>query len=224
MDPTGLYDERFHCWAPHKTYDLKGYVTQRRRRTELWPKYFIIDFGHSKRYLPDEIPPSEFPQYATDNSAPEFERSNVPCDPFPIDVYRFGNLLRMEFLDVSVRLLSLSHWTIEVVCLTNRFKGNPDGAVTSARPGFQFLGPLVTAMMRTNPIARPTMQQALQQFDEIISKIGSRKLRSVVPPPPRNAEDIVLGPPFSKSKARASFWGRRLKYALKGLPPVRPKS
>ncbi|KAJ6543681.1 hypothetical protein B0H10DRAFT_2134463 [Mycena sp. CBHHK59/15] len=52
------------------------------------PKYYLIDFGISRRYKPEQLPP------------PEFRNSYTPCDPFPTDIYYIGNLIRENFLDV----------------------------------------------------------------------------------------------------------------------------
>lgn len=100
MDPSGLYAERFHCWAPDRKYDLTGDIFPIHRRTEAWPRYHIIDFGHSSKYPLETLPVSEYPREAFDNSAPEFNDFTV-SDPFPIDVHRLGNLIRMEYLTVS---------------------------------------------------------------------------------------------------------------------------
>lgn len=82
--------------------------------------------------------------------------------------------------------------------------------------------PLVEAMTRNDPKARPTMQEALTQFDETVSKLTKWKLRSSVVPPPRNKRDIVAGPYASKSPI--PFFIRRLKYMFKKLPPMPPKT
>lgn len=71
-------------------------------RTERPPKYYLIDFGISRRYDPAEGSPLEDPINGGDKTAPEFQgrKAIIPCDPFPTDVYYIGNLIRTQFLQV----------------------------------------------------------------------------------------------------------------------------
>lgn len=36
-----------------------------------------------------------------DKTAPEYQHSNVPCEPLPLDVYLLGNMVRKRFLEVN---------------------------------------------------------------------------------------------------------------------------
>lgn len=101
MDGRDMYSEQFRAFDYDKKLDYTGPVTPKRTRTACWPKYYIIDFGLSKRYREQDMPPAEIPQRGTDVSVPEFNNPGVPCNPFPIDVYTFGNLIRMDFIEVQ---------------------------------------------------------------------------------------------------------------------------
>lgn len=201
MDVTGMYSERFHFGMPNRTYDLSKPISlfQERHRTVHWPKYCIIDFEHSKRYPLDDMPPLELPVFASDNTAPELYLEDVPSNPFPIDVYRFGNLLRMDFIE----------------------GGNPIPVESPKRKGFEFLLPLIKVMMRDKPEDRVTMQEALEKFDEIVGTLRSSILRSRVSPRTRTPYERMFGP--SSIRLTGSYWRRRLSYSLNGVSPMRPQ-
>ncbi|KAJ7690338.1 hypothetical protein B0H17DRAFT_1134368 [Mycena rosella] len=61
------------------------------------PRYYIIDFGLSRRYDPAlNGPPREEVILGGDKSPPE--RRNNWCNPSPTDIYYLGNVLKEEFL------------------------------------------------------------------------------------------------------------------------------
>ncbi|TFK22810.1 hypothetical protein FA15DRAFT_757735 [Coprinopsis marcescibilis] len=60
--------------------------------------HFIIDFGFSKQFTIDEMPPSELPLHTTDSMLPELENMGKPGNPFPSDVYYVGNMWKMDFI------------------------------------------------------------------------------------------------------------------------------
>jgi len=63
-------------------------------RSRCPPKYYLTDFGLSRRYDPKDGPPLEYPILGGDKTVPEFQKSIKPCDPFPTDIYYAGNLIR----------------------------------------------------------------------------------------------------------------------------------
>jgi hypothetical protein len=73
-------------------------------RTQRPPKYYIIDFGISRRYDPANGPPLEDPINGGDKTVPEHqgERGVIPCNPFFTDIYYAGNVIRTEFLEVGL--------------------------------------------------------------------------------------------------------------------------
>ncbi|TFK22799.1 hypothetical protein FA15DRAFT_643594 [Coprinopsis marcescibilis] len=155
MDSAPLRIERFNFHFPDRTFDYTGYVEAKSTRTEHPTKYFIIDFGFSSQFEPEEMPPALPPLPASDNSAPEFKSLSTPCDPFPLDVYYVGNMIRMDFID-----------------------GHEDHPTSKGRLGFEFLRPLIEAMTKEDPSKRITMGEALVLFDELVSQLGDWKLRS----------------------------------------------
>lgn len=103
MDSAPLYDEPLHPSSTNMKRDFSGPARKPKSRTLRPVKYFHIDFGHARMYSPTEGPPREFcgtTGYGGDGTVPEFKTGEY-CDPFPVDVYRAGNLIR-ELLSVSL--------------------------------------------------------------------------------------------------------------------------
>jgi hypothetical protein len=96
MFPEGWHFVNYDSKRDEVTVDAKYY--NRRQRP---PKYFLIDFGISRRYDPKDGPPLEHPIMGGDKSVPEFQKSVEPCDPFATDIYYVGNLIRMYILRVA---------------------------------------------------------------------------------------------------------------------------
>lgn len=105
MDAIPLFDEARHPVKPSMKLDFSGPVKKPRSRTLRPVRYYYIDFGHARRYDPKDGPPREFvgigDGYGGDGTVPEFQTTNEFCDPFPVDVYRVGNLIREFFTEVS---------------------------------------------------------------------------------------------------------------------------
>ncbi len=104
MDPTKLYPKGFIPERPYMKADDSGFVSPSCTRTTCWPRYFLIDFGHSRRYDPADGIPHEWVLRGGDKTAPEHRNPDaLQCNPFPTDIYYLGNLLREYFLDASAR-------------------------------------------------------------------------------------------------------------------------
>lgn len=101
MDPVPLYPRLFHPLVNSRTMDYKG-DAKHYSRTWKPTKYFLIDFGLSRKYNPDDGPPLEFPILGGDKTVPEFQHSDEAVNPFPTDIYYLGNLIREDFLQVTV--------------------------------------------------------------------------------------------------------------------------
>lgn len=79
--------------------DLSGrakYLT----RTQRPPRYYIIDFGLSKRYDASETCPQELPAFGGDKTVPEFKDMTRLHNPYWTDVYYAGSLVRQYFIEV----------------------------------------------------------------------------------------------------------------------------
>lgn len=106
MDPTPILSEVPHPRDHSRSYDFKR-KTKQHTRTERPTRYYIIDFGLSRKFSVGEklVAPVS---YGGDKSVPEYkDPSRAESDPFAIDVYCLGNLIREWFLDVRLPLSSL---------------------------------------------------------------------------------------------------------------------
>jgi hypothetical protein len=97
-----LYDSPPHPFDLRKKRDFSGDAKVCSTRTRTPVKYYLVDFGLSRHYNPEDGPPLELPGWGGDKSVPEFLAVDTPCDPFPVDVYCFGNVVRQFFLEVSI--------------------------------------------------------------------------------------------------------------------------
>jgi hypothetical protein len=98
FDPTHLYPDSYH---PIETDRSRNFVGQAKHftRTQKPCRYYLVDFGLSRRYSPDEEPRESIIR-GGDKTAPEFKNPKGPIDPFPTDVYYLGNMIREDFLEV----------------------------------------------------------------------------------------------------------------------------
>jgi hypothetical protein len=118
MDATPLYPIPYHPREHRRRRDWKGRVSNL-TRTQRPVRYYIIDFGLSVRYDPFQGPPRDFPVVGGDKSVPEFRRNpDEPCDPFPVDVYYLGNMMRESF--IRVRLTPSRAFVLLLLTSSNR--------------------------------------------------------------------------------------------------------
>jgi hypothetical protein len=99
LDPSRMYPNSFHPSDINRNRNFRG---KAKRYTRTWrpPLYLLIDVGLARQYDPANGPPLEMPLRGGDKSAPEHQDRQIPCDPFPTDVYYLGNLVREKFLEV----------------------------------------------------------------------------------------------------------------------------
>ncbi|KAJ8474870.1 hypothetical protein ONZ45_g15805 [Pleurotus djamor] len=152
MDARTLYIDRYHPFSPFYKLDMSG-PPQRRTRTTMPVRYYLSDFGLSRKYRPEDRPPLEDIIIGGDKTVPEFETMDA-CDPFPTDVYTIGNLIRQNFTEGSKH--------------------------TSRKLGFEFMKPLVADMTNPDPSKRPTMDEVVERFEKMRKSLSSWKLRSRV--------------------------------------------
>ena len=100
MDPRPLYPNMFHP----RNVDMDRKVKRKAKhstRTMHPAKYYLIDFGLSRKYDADDASPLEEPIFGGDRSVPEFRDETIEAfNPFQTDVYYIGNLIREQFLHV----------------------------------------------------------------------------------------------------------------------------
>ncbi|KAJ7449118.1 kinase-like domain-containing protein [Mycena galericulata] len=149
QDPTKLYPRGFHpvnyCLNP--TNDGLAYSIT---RTECWPRYYIIDFGLSRRYDPSKGPPLERVTPGGEGNPPEY--ANGECNPFPADIYALGNILKRHFI-------------------------RSDPSYGENHTPLQFLKSLVDDMTHKNPAMRPTIGEVIQRFTKDCERLSQWHLR-----------------------------------------------
>ncbi|KAF5320430.1 hypothetical protein D9611_010811 [Ephemerocybe angulata] len=150
MMDSSLYTIPFHPFDESERLDYKGSARAKYTRTQHRPRYYIIDYGLSVRYEENEMPPSEvMGAYGSDRSVPEHAFPNEPHNPFPIDVYCLGNMIRRVIL-----------------------RDKPE------QLGFGWIVTLIMDMTSPNPARRPTMDEVVLRYEECISGLKPALLRS----------------------------------------------
>lgn len=101
MDAGPMFPVPFHPCNRSRRRDWKGKVRPY-TRTERPVKYYIIDYGLSHKFEPDDPTPLIIPIIPGDKSVPEYQdlKEFEPSDPFATDVYTAGNLVNVWFIQV----------------------------------------------------------------------------------------------------------------------------
>jgi hypothetical protein len=136
FDASQLYPNGYHPQSINRTCDRTG-PARHYTRTQRPPKYYLIDFGISRKYDSSSGPPLEAPILGGDKTVPEFQKSTEPCDPFPTDVYYVGNLIRTDFLEVRVQHLQPAHDPQVTSCRAMASTGEVNLASNFYRSWFQ---------------------------------------------------------------------------------------
>ncbi|TFY58435.1 hypothetical protein EVG20_g8153 [Dentipellis fragilis] len=147
MDPTKMYPKSFHPAETDMNKDLRGRAPHT-TRTDSAPKYYLIDFGLSDRFDPQNgpWPRLSVKTHGADRSAPELNHSPLQFyDPFPTDVYYIGNLIRSDFLK---RYRTLG-----------------------------FMDSLIATMTVDDPQGRPTIHEAFAEFRALLGSLSRTQLR-----------------------------------------------
>jgi hypothetical protein len=97
LDPSEMYPNGFHPTQINRRPNFNGRA-KRHTRTRRPPRYYLIDFGLSRRYASRDA--FDEPLRGGDRTAPEHQRGG-PCNPFQTDIYYLGNLIREEFIRVT---------------------------------------------------------------------------------------------------------------------------
>ncbi|KAJ7502438.1 hypothetical protein B0H11DRAFT_1907015 [Mycena galericulata] len=157
MDATPLYPKPYHPIRRERSRNFKHGVSTL-TRTQRPVKYHLIDFGLSRKDSTGVHAGASI-IVGGDKTVPEFRiipgrEILLECDPLPTDVYYMGNLIRFEFLEGS--------WFAE------------------KKIGFEFMRSLVADMVQGDPTLRPSMDEVVERFEEIVRGLSGRKLRSRV--------------------------------------------
>lgn len=100
MDPSNLFEIPCHPVNDIMTRDYSRFAQTPHSRTLRPVRYYLIDFGHSRRYNSKSArEPIGANGYGGDLTVPEF-KTQKDCDPFAVDVYRAANFIRENFIVV----------------------------------------------------------------------------------------------------------------------------
>ncbi|KAL0572776.1 hypothetical protein V5O48_009189 [Marasmius crinis-equi] len=155
MDSRRLYDLPVHPIKQIMARDWSRKV-QVYTRTERPVTYYYIDFGLAQQYPPEASATRE-PGYGGDTTVPEFQ-TNQSCDPFAVDVYRLGNLMRECFLS-----------------------GSLSDVLFPKRKGLEFMDELITDMTQPEPSKRPKIDEVISRYEALRKGLGWRQIRAPVP-------------------------------------------
>lgn len=111
VDSRHMWPEPYHVMSPTMNRKYTDNVKKPFTRTARPPKYYIIDFGISRRYSPDDPNPQETIVEGGDRTVPEFKNGHTPHDPFAVDIYYVGNVIREFILEVSSKSFT-DNWCI----------------------------------------------------------------------------------------------------------------
>lgn len=110
-----MYPRGFH---PVKDIFLDDLTTPAPRisRLEAGVKYYFVDYGISSYFPAGSRRELVLGIAGRDQDVPELS-NDVPYDPFKVDIFTVGNVLRGEIQavgSISPRLISLSHFCVEL--------------------------------------------------------------------------------------------------------------
>ncbi|KAH9056533.1 kinase-like domain-containing protein [Lactarius vividus] len=94
FDPSDMYPKGYHISQINRSRDLKGRA-ERYTRTDRPPRYYLINFGLSRKYLSRDV--VDEPLRGGDETTPEHLLGGR-CNPFRTDIYNLGNVVREQFL------------------------------------------------------------------------------------------------------------------------------
>jgi len=104
MDAKDIYPEGYHPQRDFLTLDASRDALVRHRYQVPFPKYYLIDFGISKRFMEGQGHTAEGTD-GQDKTVPEL--TSFKYDPFPVDIYIMGNVYKNELLSKYRGLLFL---------------------------------------------------------------------------------------------------------------------
>lgn len=114
MDGDKMYPEGFHPVRVNYTPDRSDFA-EHTSRSAVGVKYYFVDFGISV-HIPEGLRPGLVQGLlGRDQEPPELSArvpgnplEQVPYDPFKLDVFMIGNMLKREFYKVRVCLMQIS--------------------------------------------------------------------------------------------------------------------
>src|SRR5579863_7166255 len=115
MDGTRMFPRGFH---PVHDIFLHDIMTPAPTipRLDVGVKYYFVDYGISSYFPPGTQRQLVDGKLGRDQDVPELS-NDVPYDPFKVDIFTIGNVLRREYLNVGShfpRAHSFAHFCLEL--------------------------------------------------------------------------------------------------------------
>ena len=114
MDATRMYPLGFHPVDELSLDDIKT-PAPRITRLEAGVKYYFVDYGISSYFAPGSQRELVVGIAGRDQDVPELSR-NVPYDPFKVDIFSVGNVLRGEFQAVGFQVRTPADMLVSLLC------------------------------------------------------------------------------------------------------------
>jgi hypothetical protein len=157
VDSAPRYRKPIHPTEFGYTYDWKRNRSPK-SITRRPVKYYLMDFGLTAKY----VVPLEIPNYGGDRTLPDFEPPCILVNPFAVEIYRLGNLVRRfmmtnQLFDDLVK--DIAEEDIEV------------------NPSLGFISDLVADMTQDDPTKRPSIDEVVERFDGLVKGMSSSQLR-----------------------------------------------
>jgi hypothetical protein len=105
MDAHQLFEEPFHPYFQSLSVDIKRRVYPKYKRSQKEVRYYLIDLGYAKFFRDLTTPREAIGMYARE-AAPE-QAGIHPYDPFAVDVYQLGAMIKQDLIPVSDILASI---------------------------------------------------------------------------------------------------------------------
>lgn len=141
-------------------------------------KYYFVDLGIPSRFRDDDDERLAIGRDGLDQDVPELKSKRL-CDPFLVDVFIIGNLVKKEFVQVS-DFVSIGSYTRETDTLM------------PLEIRLHVILPLVESMTETDPKKRPTASEVFEGFLDLIEK-QSVSLRWRLRSPKESPRPRLLG-------------------------------
>ena len=101
MDATGMFPHGFHPVVTESLPNVRTLARPKLRAGAVPPvKYYFIDFGISVQFPPNAPHRQVLGVDCVDKEVPELSLTH-PYDPFKVDIFLIGNMLRRKIHDVS---------------------------------------------------------------------------------------------------------------------------
>ncbi|KAF9253995.1 hypothetical protein L218DRAFT_667940, partial [Marasmius fiardii PR-910] len=156
-------------------------------------------FDACEKYDPSAGPARKAEPFGGDATVPEFwQNPGKPHDPFAVDVYRIGNVIRRKVSGGA-----------PVEPFDPR---NPNRPHQRLNPSFAFIQPLISDMTQDDPTKRPKMEEVVSRFADIVKGLSELKLRSQT----RGYYESKFG----RLKAASAHWPRQLYNVAVRVPAI----